>query len=1156
MNQVTSKHLRGATELMLLVPVKSGFVQGTAVPYAERLRLLLAGLFDFQRSDVEEKVIEGAGPIDRLRSIFSTQWAVLDAVQPPQLLITACFDRSWEDYVQILVRETGRLLDAIFCHCVDYAGHTCVVDGFEAFALFLRQHQIPSDFFHTATPDLTVDDLRYLKKIARSNAGDPADVVVGELLGAPNASLPIAVAAKLSRLGMLFPAVQEMFGDPRTAQQIVSEAVDELRLQPRPTVVVPPAQLNDEDFDSIQGNILTPYPRMSRGCVLLVACETPKAAAALLDALSRAGATDVEAADLRATTEVSARSVPKVFVNVALTYAGLGRFGVGDELLGLFPKEFQEGMDQRAGLIGDVGDPNQPCYWELQPALLAAVDMVLILQWAREDVTTEQQIALLRLRQMPGVTIPVQQDLQRKFEKNGEYREHFGFLDSGRPGSGSQPVPDARRQDGKPITESETAPGDLVPLGELLLGYPGRDGKVARCTDAHTLGDRATLFKNGTFLVMRKLEQHVAEFETYANVNAQALGIVSGGESPSDQVKGLLVGRKIDGTPLVGQAAGQPPNAFDYSSDPKGAQCPLHAHMRRANPRSLDAGQAVAPRIMRRGFSYGAPYVEAPAGKRGLLFMAYNASIARQFEVIQRWIGGGNSTGIASAQNDLLSGAQQPPDVTRWVKVDGVSKHLTKATKPFVSLRWGLYLFVPSVVALRWLAERLAPDLLPEGASEDPIVRGTHLIAELDSIGDVERAKQAWKQRLEGRDRDSRADAAAMWASIRKSGKGKLTPYAFLVATAADAQAVLSDKGSHFSVREYWARLMDTIGEHYIGLDAQLGYVQTAATDRDQRYEARLKVEQVTYPAVAERPNAYLENEIPGEKAYDDSFEYAKAAIQRCVASGTAVPPRANVDVEVLAAVVVGRLAQAWIGLPLPAGCGDLELAGFMKNFVVVSEYCFQPYPDAALAQQARACGRVLRESYAATGPLKDNARMATYMRAKGEADEGRIERAMIGAIVGFAAPAIASIVEILVGWMNRSQLFDLSRSYKKSSNALGFVFDNMIPALEHAPEPPILYRTALADARVGGATLDDRTMVVIGLQSAVADARIAKDPKSWKWIFGGDHGGCKSDRPNLPVHGCPARPAALDAMAGILAAVLELNGLQREGPTVLSFTP
>ena len=44
---------------------------------------------------------------------------------------------------------------------------------------------------------------------------------------------------------------------------------------------------------------------------------------------------------------------------------------------------------------------------------------------------------------------------------------------------------------------------------------------------------------------------------------------------------------------------------------------------------------------------------------RGLLFMAYNADISEQFEVIQRWLTGGNSTGSTSGQSCPVLGVPE-----------------------------------------------------------------------------------------------------------------------------------------------------------------------------------------------------------------------------------------------------------------------------------------------------------------------------------------------------------------------------------------------------------------------------------------------------------------------------------------------------------------
>jgi deferrochelatase/peroxidase EfeB len=109
----------------------------------------------------------------------------------------------------------------------------------------------------------------------------------------------------------------------------------------------------------------------------------------------------------------------------------------------------------------------------------------------------------------------------------------------------------------------------------------------------------------------------------------------------------MVVGRFRDGRPLIANANSASPtqNDFNFSSD-EGRNptfCPAHAHIRKSNPRdNRRVGDRVRERqIARRGITYG---IDIQAGAAavdsgsdvGLLFMCYQASIARQFEFIHR----------------------------------------------------------------------------------------------------------------------------------------------------------------------------------------------------------------------------------------------------------------------------------------------------------------------------------------------------------------------------------------------------------------------------------------------------------------------------------------------------------------------------------------
>src|SRR5262249_28590344 len=93
---------------------------------------------------------------------------------------------------------------------------------------------------------------------------------------------------------------------------------------------------------------------------------------------------------------------------------------------------------------------------------------------------------------------------------------------------------------------------------------------------------------------------------------------------------------------------------------------------------------------------------------RGVVFLAYNASIAEQFEVIQRWVAGGNSSGISTSQPDPLLGVPRPgaPTVFRFSAGDQPVR-VDLGDQALCTLEWGLYTFVPPMALLK------DPDTLP-----------------------------------------------------------------------------------------------------------------------------------------------------------------------------------------------------------------------------------------------------------------------------------------------------------------------------------------------------------------------------------------------------------------------------------------------------------
>lgn len=182
----------------------------------------------------------------------------------------------------------------------------------------------------------------------------------------------------------------------------------------------------------------------------------------------------------------------------------------------------------------------------------------------------------------------------------------------------------------------------------------------------------------GSYLVFRKLEQHVRDFKQAEQVLATALGLGEGIADPQEkkdarEVAGaMIIGRFENGMPVTLStvddalnAQHDPPipvsgnfvgklNNFTYESDNKGARCPFHAHIRKSNPRgeSQQLGATLEDEqkhtMARRGIIYGHRDVhpneqedltKLPNGGVGLLFMSFQRVLANQFEFIQQsWV--------------------------------------------------------------------------------------------------------------------------------------------------------------------------------------------------------------------------------------------------------------------------------------------------------------------------------------------------------------------------------------------------------------------------------------------------------------------------------------------------------------------------------------
>jgi Dyp-type peroxidase family len=377
--------------------------------------------------------------------------------------------------------------------------------------------------------------------------------------------------------------------------------------------------------------------------------------------------------------------------NVAFSHSGLLALGVPAIRLAHL-EAFRVGMAARAEKLGDTG-PSAQRHWEGG----LSDSHVLIVLTAREneilgDAGSESSESLAE----DGLVIVHEQDAHGL----PDGREHFGFQDGF-----SQPAVAGA------VTGPRVGEGILtgwrrwrrLALGEFVLGKQDEGGQLPPAP-LGPLGDDAT------FMVVRKLAQDVGAFRYYTQAAAARLDV-----DPL-WLAAKMVGRWQNGSSLAryphapGPPAGEDRRAsrFRYGADPGGLACPLGSHVRRANPRdSLGWGGRLTQRhrIIRRGMSYGSALADGSTSddrrKRGLMFVAYQAAIDRQFEFIQsRWLGDGNTLQLGADRDPIVASDGSACEMV----IQGRPPVFLEGIPGFVTTRGGGYYLLPGTAGLRALA--------------------------------------------------------------------------------------------------------------------------------------------------------------------------------------------------------------------------------------------------------------------------------------------------------------------------------------------------------------------------------------------------------------------------------------------------------------------
>lgn len=428
----------------------------------------------------------------------------------------------------------------------------------------------------------------------------------------------------------------------------------------------------------------------------------------------------------------------QAIVQLGLSAEGLRALGLPEEGLETFPPAFLTGMEARARILGDSG-PNAREHWWWS----GRVDTAVLVYGEDTPARNALRANLGALAKAHGARLvhevvlrDVPQRQPKKTEPdaiasgNAQHNpprhdpEPFGFADGI-----SQPLIQGTYK----AERAEAHPLHIVAPGEFVLGYPDNRNNLPPGPCMAAIHDPANMLPvlhgeagmssdvnlprdlgcNGTFLVVRQLEQDVDGFHAYCAQEARKLQARKRLLPPYDVtpefIGAKLVGRWQNGAPLVRSPYSQSKtvaiieeNAFMPGfEDPEGLRCPFGAHIRRANPRdSLNPGSTHQVEISNRHrmMRIGRKYEPKAGEKAGILFMCLNGDLKRQFEFVQQtWLNGNVislscPTNLFGERDPVLSNGEPNSGFTIPTR-DGPVK--LSPLPSFVTMRGGGYFFMP-----------------------------------------------------------------------------------------------------------------------------------------------------------------------------------------------------------------------------------------------------------------------------------------------------------------------------------------------------------------------------------------------------------------------------------------------------------------------------
>ena len=443
-----------------------------------------------------------AGFLGSISTIHAARWITIPGTR--KLVFFSNFGGSWESYLEDFITRAHGGLTAVWSNSIGFPRaknlfQQGATDG-ERFKRYARASMKPTLFWYSAYPDLTTDHVRC------------------------NAALRRGLASALTN----------------------DEAAQWLALFG--SAARPEEKLETMEIQSLVFGGLGFMP--CGACLLYTLPDDPARARRFLAALQP----HIAFGDGR-------RLRRQAVLTVALGGRALAKLGLPDECTRGFPAAFLEGMGEpnRARLLGDSGETG-PDRWEWSDARF---DLALLAYGKTDRAVARLEAVVAAHAAEYGLEASHRIPLAEVVKP---VKEPFGFADGI-----SQPVIRGTYQSFR-----SNDPIHVVEPGEFIIGYPDNRGNrppepelspLADPENVLPVADHSRAFanaivespravaRNGSFLVIRQLEQDVTGFWDYCWAESRRLSASARLPAPYDVrpdfIAAKLVGRWRDGTSLV-----------------------------------------------------------------------------------------------------------------------------------------------------------------------------------------------------------------------------------------------------------------------------------------------------------------------------------------------------------------------------------------------------------------------------------------------------------------------------------------------------------------------------------------------------------------------------------------------------------------------------